>query len=76
MTSEEQYWPSEEYGKDDAEEYAWELEYRLKCERSASHVYVPTNFSDCFESSIMGRDSCTAGVPQRELESYKFYSNG
>ena len=40
---------------DDSEEFRWEHEYKLKIESCASHVYVPTNFSDCYESEIMGR---------------------
>lgn len=40
---------------DDSEELRWEHEYKPKAERSASHVWVPTNWSDCYESEIMGR---------------------
>lgn len=47
----------EEFGRDDSEEFRWEHEFKLKCERSASHIHTHINFADCYESEIMGRSN-------------------
>lgn len=51
------YDAGDDFGYDDSEEFRWEHEYQRKSGVSASHVYVPNNFADCYESEIMGRQN-------------------
>ncbi len=51
------YEPQDDFGYDDSEEFRWEHEYKRKCEAYATQVYVPTNWSDCYEREIMGRNN-------------------
>lgn len=52
----EEYYPDEiDERQDDGGEFLWENECKLKSKRAASHVYVQTNWADCYESEIMGR---------------------